>query len=142
MCAECENYLLGGACLPACPPGYYPAISRTLGQTFVFRDSHRDSQYSLGFVFFNRMCKKIVKIGSDGPSADLSKSWEISCFSSEEAMAQNTNSHEIYQFQNNFVTLLQARDAIFRSQGRSRFFSKGAIAKNASSHEIYQSVFV
>jgi hypothetical protein len=30
--------------------------------------------------------------------ADLSKFWEISCFSSEGAMAQNTNSHEIYQF--------------------------------------------
>jgi hypothetical protein len=41
MCAECENYLLGGACLPACPPGYYPAISRTLGQTFVFREKKK-----------------------------------------------------------------------------------------------------
>jgi hypothetical protein len=67
MCAECENYLLGGACLPACPPGYYPAISRTLGETFVFREKKKQiitgmfRDMLLVSYFLIQISKKIVK---------------------------------------------------------------------------------
>jgi hypothetical protein len=81
MCAECENYLLGGACLPACPPGYYPAISRTLGQ-ILFRVSREEkannylyvSRYSLGFVFVNVKNTLVQYLVQSDYLADLSKS--------------------------------------------------------------------